>query len=729
MKINKQLNLFVNSIINSYSEIFFARNRFFGILLIGITFVDPFTGICGMFSVVATNLLAKVLGFSREAIYDGRYGFNSLLVGLGLGFYYSPNPAFFILLFVAALSTLLTTVAIAGVLQKYGLPYLSIPFLIGIWATLLASRNFEALELSERGIYTLNELYATGDNWLIILYKELKQLPIPELLKIYFNSLGAILFQFNPFSGILIAIGLLVYSRIAFSLSIVSFTAAYYFYQILGADIQSLSYSYIGFNFILSGIALGSYFLVPSRSSYLWAILLVPGLMILTSSFGSLFEILQLSIYALPFNIMVITFLYVLKLRHHPKEPEEVVIQQYIPEHNLYHRISSKNRFLHYKPVAISAPVFGKWYISQGHNSSLTHRGEWKEAWDFVITGDDGEQYKNEGKAVEEYHCYNKPIMAPADGTVEIIINEIDDNLIGDVNLEQNWGNSIVIRHEHQLYSQISHIRRDSFKVRKGNTIKKGDIIASCGNSGRSPYPHIHFQIQSTPFVGSKTMDYPLSHFITDHSGLINYHFFGYPKECENINNIETQSTLYWAFHFLPGQLLKFEVNKNDQKHIESWEIKTDYYNNTFIEDDKTGAIAYFVNDGKLFYFTQFKGSWDTLLYRFFLGSFKVLLGVEKELEVKDRIPLHLYNKSLLRYLHDAIAPLKPMMHAEFRLSYEEIKASIGEENVILRSRTWLTRPWKSDHEVHYELELKNYKLHIFKFWEEKTEITARCIN
>lgn len=729
LSIREQTNLFVNSTLNSYSEVFFAKNRIFGILLMAVTFLDPITGICGLLSVVITNLLAGVLGLAHEAILDGRYGFNSLLVGLGLGFYYSPSMAFFVVLFVAALSTLLATVAVAGILQKYGLPYLSIPFLLSLWATLLASRNFEALELSQRGIFTLNELYATGSNWLIFLYRELKELPIPELVKIYFNSLGAILFQFNMFSGILIAVGLLFYSRIAFSLSLVSFVAAYYFYQILGADIETLSYSYIGFNFILSGIALGGYFLVPSRASYLWTIMLVPGLMILTSSFGSFFEVLQLSIYSLPFNIMVILFLYVLKLRTKPKGPEEVMIQQYIPEHNLYHRIISKDRFINYRPIAISAPVFGNWHISQGCNGSYTHRGEWKDAWDFVILSTDGKQFKNDGEVVEDYFCYNKPVMAPSDGTVEAIVNDVDDNLIGDANLEHNWGNSIVIHHGHQLYTQISHLRRNSFKVKKGDTIKKGDIIASCGNSGRSPYPHIHFQIQSTPFVGSKTMDYPLSHFIIDKNGKKEFHFFGYPAEGDHIKNIETKPALFWAFHFLPGQILKFNVDEKSKIHQESWEVKTDYYNFTYIEDVKTGAKAYFVNDGKLFYFTQYKGSWDILLYKFFLGYYKVLLGVEKNLEIKDRIPLHLYNKSFQRYLHDFIAPLKPLMFAEYRISYDDIKADIGEEKIVLRSRTWLTRPWRSGHEIHYELEIKDYKLHVFKFWEKEKEITATCIN
>ncbi|MCK7534439.1 MAG: urea transporter [Marinilabiliales bacterium] len=93
---------------------------------------------------------------------------------------------------------------------------------------------------------------------------------------IYFRSLGAIFFQYHLFPGLLIAIGLLIYSRIAFTLSLLGFYAAYAFYQLVGADMTTLSYSYIGFNFILTAIAIGGFFIIPSWYSFLWVILLTP---------------------------------------------------------------------------------------------------------------------------------------------------------------------------------------------------------------------------------------------------------------------------------------------------------------------------------------------------------------------------------------------------------------------------------------------------------------------
>lgn len=728
MKLKENILHGIDGVLFSYSQVFFARSRPFAFFLLVVTFFDPLMGLSGLLSVLLANLLAWIFGFNKEAISTGDYGFNSLLVGLGLGFYYAPNIQFVLLIFIGALLSFLFTVVVSGVLYKYNLPFLSIPFLLALWALMLSSRNFTNLVISERGVYILNELYATGSNYLVRLYQFFKEDNLPEMVRIYFNSLGAILFQFNILSGILIAIGLFIYSRIALLFSFISFASAYYFYTLLGADITTLSYYYIGFNFILSGIALGGYFLIPSSSSALWVILLVPVIMILTSSLGSLFTGLQLGIYSLPFNIVVITFLYTLKLRQSPSEPKEVLIQHYTPEHNLYYNLSNASRFRHFRHIAISLPVFGEWRISQAHDGEFTHRGAWVHAWDFIVLDDYGKQFKDEGKIASDYYCYNKPVLAAADGQVVQVCDEVEDNAIGDSNLTQNWGNSIVINHGYQLYSQVSHLKKGSIKVKTGDQVKKGDVIALCGNSGRSPEPHLHFQLQSTPFIGSKTISYPLSHYLKKVPDGTSHEFFNFPRKGDVIKSIEANAMLYYAFHFLPGQTFRFEVSDGQKKWAESWEAKTDYYNNSYLECQQTGARAFFKNDGVLFYFTQFLGSKTSLLYLFFLGAYRVLLSPESTLHLNDEIPLHLYIKAKSRIIHDFIAPFISYNKVLFSLRYQPSGFGIGAEQIVFQSDVKVTGLSLIKKDISCTFTINNFRVKTMEIKLDTSFLKVSCL-
>ncbi len=77
-------------------------------------------------------------------------------------------------------------------------------------------------------------------------------------------------------------------------------------------------------------------------------------------------------------------------------------------------------------------------------------------------------------------------IYAPADGTVEIIRPS-----------NQGSGNYLRLLHGYGFSSSYSHLSK--FAVKKGDFIKKGDLIAYSGNSGLSSGPHLHYEVR---FIG-----------------------------------------------------------------------------------------------------------------------------------------------------------------------------------------------------------------------------------
>lgn len=678
---------FFATIVNSYSQIFFSTHKPFALLIMLVTFFDFYTGLFGLVAVLTSAITGHVLKFDLSVLRNGLLGFNSLLVGLGLGVYFSPTLFLLGIVILASLFTFLISVSLQGVVGKYGLPFLSIPFIIALWAFMLASNSFSVLGLNERGIFTINELYTFGGQSLVDAYHYMNNLNIPDGIRAYLISLSAILFHYNLLTGLILSIGLLLFSRIAFSLSLIGFFLAYAFYHLIGAEITVYDYTYFGFNYILSSIALGGFFLIPSRNSYLWMILLIPLVAILTISLNSVFYIFHLSIYSLPFNMVVLLFLYALKFRNNfSYQLTEVFFQHNSPEKNLYIFLNNKERFRYKFFTPIKLPFFGTWKVSQAHNGEYTHQGLYQHAWDFVIENTEGKQYKNSGDFPEDYFCYGKPVLAPEKGIIEEVLDGIDDNTIGQNNLHDNWGNTIIIKHENDIYSKLSHLKKGSIQVNKGDEVHFGQIIAHCGNSGRSPYPHLHFQIQAYPFIGSVTMDYPLSNYIEHRGDNFDLLTHSKPQNNELVSNIETTSLLASALDFIPGQVLNFELTDGSVTKEISFEVQVNEFNQSYIYCQVTGAKAFFENDTHLFYFTYFEGSKSSYLYYVFLAIFKSQTGFYKGLEVADQLPLYLTYPKIILWFHDFISPFILLIKSEFKLRCEKINDSVAPSHILLVS-------------------------------------------
>lgn len=63
------------------------------------------------------------------------------------------------------------------------------------------------------------------------------------------------------------------------------------------------------------------------------------------------------------------------------------------------------------------------------------------------------------------------------------------------------YGRTVIIEHGYGYRTQYSHA--SSLLVKRGQTVKKGDVIAKVGSTGRSTGPHLHFMV----FVNRKLVD------------------------------------------------------------------------------------------------------------------------------------------------------------------------------------------------------------------------------
>jgi len=710
LKSEKLINEISNSFLNSYSMVFFSKNRVLAVLLVIVSFFDIYAGLAGALSVLTANIIARFLGLNHYNISSGFYGFNALLVGMGLGIAIEPSLPFFAIVFFVALATLFLSIAFEGIMGKYGLPYLTIPFLLSLWLAELAIRSYTKLQPSDADIFTMNTMYARGGDTMLLIYKWFGDVQWPLVVKTYFKSLGAIFFQYHLMAGILIAVGLVLYSRIAFLLSLFGFGAAWLFYLLIGANMHELDYGFIGFNHILTAIALGGFFMIASRWSLLWVLALTPVVSIIITGTSAILQPFQLTVYSLPFNAVVLVFLYAMKFRERMLlKPETVIVQHFSPEENLYSGMNARERFRNQLYIQFSLPFYGKWQVSQGHSGKHTHRDDWKYAWDFVISDENGKEFSGDGSKIEDFFCFGKPVLAPADGWIEDVVDMIDDNEPGDFNLDQNWGNTIIIKHTEGIYSKLSHLKKQSVLVTRGTYVYKGQVIAHCGNSGRSPYPHLHFQFQATPFIGSKTLKYPFSQYVISNTDFA-LKLSGIPEEEQIVQNIEPDASLAKAFKFIPGQELTYSILESSQPEGK-WSVKTDMLNNRYLECATSGAKAYFRYDEKLFYFTHFAGSKKSLLYHFYLSAYKVPLGFYKNMQVEDIFPPTILRLGLLRILQDVVSPVVLFLKPMYKLVYSKNEELISGSKIVLESECNLKLAGKELRHWSYKLEFADNQL------------------
>ncbi|MFK5983325.1 MAG: urea transporter [Flavobacteriaceae bacterium] len=713
---NTLLKIYGNGLLNSYSQIFFSNNKTFAVLLLIISFFDLGAGLSGVLSVIICQVTAKLFNFNEELIRDGSYTYNALMVGIALGMFYDFNFSFFVILVIISILTLFITIWFITVLAKKGLPFLSLPFLFGIWIIILGAPNFSALQLNPKEILSLAkwfpELFSSVTN-------SIGSLPFADVIHLYFRSLGAIFFQYNDLAGLIIAIGILIYSRIAFGLSIVGFSIGFAFYHFFGGDFSQLIYSYIGFNFILTAIALGGFFVVPSKKSYLMLFFIIPVIALSISSLHTLFTYFNLPLYSLPFNIITIIFLATMATRRKDSGIALVTLQQFSPEKNHYKHLNSVNRFKNNTYYHLNLPVMGNWHISQGHNGGITHKEDWQYAWDFDVLDEDEKSYQFPGIELKDYYCYDLPVIAPSEGYVVEIFDGIEDNKINEVNLKENWGNTIIIKHGEHFYTKLSHIKKGSFKVKKGDYVTKGQLLGSCGSSGRSPEPHLHFQLQTTPYIDSKTIEFPLAYYLQKEKNKYHFHCFDIPKENETVLNVKTTKLITEAFDFVPGKTFYFNYKGETVK----WEVFTNAINQTYIYCHESKSTAYFINNGTVFYFTDYFGEDNSLLHHFYYGAQKVLLGYYKDIQLKDELMIDGFFNKFITSFHDFTAPFFHYCKVKYHFSFNTCDNEHNPTEISFQTSCIATIGKKEYKKVTYSFLLKEGKIHSFTINNNQTAL------
>lgn len=98
-------------------------------------------------------------------------------------------------------------------------------------------------------------------------------------------------------------------------------------------------------------------------------------------------------------------------------------------------------------------------------------------------------RFKTDGLTNEDWYSWRKDVMAPFDGTIKKVNHPTSTNKPGVMDREAPTG-FILFEHDNGTTIVYAHVRE--IKVKKGEEVKAGDVVAKVGNNATSRTPHVH---------------------------------------------------------------------------------------------------------------------------------------------------------------------------------------------------------------------------------------------
>jgi peptidase M23-like protein len=167
----------------------------------------------------------------------------------------------------------------------------------------------------------------------------------------------------------------------------------------------------------------------------------------------------------------------------------------------------------HYLPITrLHFPGRGEWTVSHGGRSKRLNHHFGTRAQRFaydIIMKKNGRRKKPNAPDNQNssYYCYGAELMAPAAGVVILAINDVAENVPGVAG--EKGGNGVVIDHGFGEFSALWHAIPGSVRVKQGDTVEPGQVLALAGNSGHSSGPHLHYHLAARTTPGKSEFGLP----------------------------------------------------------------------------------------------------------------------------------------------------------------------------------------------------------------------------
>lgn len=164
-------------------------------------------------------------------------------------------------------------------------------------------------------------------------------------------------------------------------------------------------------------------------------------------------------------------------------------------------------------PLVVGSPLRGEgWLALNGMSNNSDHRRTivvvggkariaQRFATDWTRIGADGQAFHSNPAKNANWSAYGAEVLAVADGTVVDVKDGIPENdptsdkKAVPITLETVGGNYIILDLGNGYFAFYAHLQPNSLRVKVGDKITRGQVLALLGNSGNSDAPHLHFHI------------------------------------------------------------------------------------------------------------------------------------------------------------------------------------------------------------------------------------------
>ena len=591
--LNHQLRESVQGLLRAYATIVFLQKPWAGVLILGVSMLFPNIGLSGLLAAVTAVIVVRLLNFPY--LSSGMHIYNSLLVGLSLGAFFMLDGKLVVLIILGAIIAIFLTATLSSSLWRYdALPVLSLPFVIVAMTLAFAARSFENLNAY---------LLPLSDGMLFS----------PQI-DTFFSTLGAIYFLTNPLPGLVIFVLILLHSRYLALLAVSGFAVGYLLLQLLIGDMPPNLAAWSGFNFALTAMAIGGIFTIPGWASFVLAMVAAAISALITSAAQNLLFSFGLPVMAFPFLLTSLTVLAALRRRLSQRGPQLARLPD-LPEVNYERARLARVRNGAADSIGILAPFFGEWDVYQGFDGAHTHKGEWRYALDFYML-EDGRSYSGEGERLDDYFCFGAPVVSPVYGTVVRINDSLKDNRPGDMDTQNNWGNFILIRLDGGQHILLAHLKQHSIRVKEKDRVEPGAALAECGNSGRSPQPHLHLQAQADALLGSRTLPFHLASVVVSSAQQTpSYRVIATPDIGDRVQPARDDAALANRLHLPVGRCLNYAWRSDSSESQSERRFSVDVnLAGEYRLHSNTGASAAFQENNGVLAFYDRTGPSDRLL-------------------------------------------------------------------------------------------------------------------